>query len=189
MMNTSTSPLRVITLKDGLMVKEVPEVNACQGCMFIADCEECDGMAYDELDGCSIRHTIYQPADPEPTNPEPVGYLWRHASTGRTRLVEPDCVITHRPGWSPVGPLFLGQPETVKCEPLIARHLSEWHEDDGPACWWAWSGDKLGWADEPCWVGTPLDSDWPGHHTHWTPLPAQPDYAQISPQDKGADNA
>lgn len=121
----------------------------------------------------------------KPVNRGHVGHLWRSDETGRLRLVELDCVITHRPGWSLVGPLFLGQPEPVKCEPLIARHLSEWHEDDGPACWWAWSGDKLGWADEPCWVGTPLESDWPGYHTHWTRVPTHAQRARAIERAQG----
>ena len=49
-----------------------------------------------------------------------------------------------------------------------ARPLDEWHEDDGPVVWW-----KLP-VDESAWIGTPLDSDWPGYHTHWTPHPAVP---------------
>lgn len=56
--------------------------------------------------------------------------------------------------------------------PLIARQLAEWHEDDGPAMWWAWCGSD--WAGEPAWCGTPNDSDWPGYHTHWTSHPAWP---------------
>lgn len=28
--------------------------------------------------------------------------------------------------------------------------------------------------DEPPYVGTPLDSDWPGYHNHWTPLSVPP---------------
>lgn len=61
-------------------------------------------------------------------------------------------------------------------QPLIARARDEWHEDDGPAMWWAWNG-KSGWAGEPAWCGTPLSSDWRGYHTHWTkhpPLPPSP---------------
>lgn len=49
-----------------------------------------------------------------------------------------------------------------------ARPLDEWHEDDGPVVWWKSP------VDEPAWIGTPLDSDWPGYHTHWTPHPAVP---------------
>lgn len=52
------------------------------------------------------------------------------------------------------------------------RPLDDWHEDDGPVVWW-----KLP-VDEPAWIGTPLDSDWPGYHTHWTPHPAVPAIAQ-----------
>lgn len=56
--------------------------------------------------------------------------------------------------------------------PLIARPLAEWHEDDRVVMWWAWCGHE--WAGEPAWCGTPLDSDWPGYHTHWTPHPTLP---------------
>jgi hypothetical protein len=53
-----------------------------------------------------------------------------------------------------------------------ARPLDEWHEDDGPVVWWKFP------VDEPAWIGTPLDSDWPGYHTHWTPHPEVPALAQ-----------
>lgn len=49
-----------------------------------------------------------------------------------------------------------------------ARPLDDWHEDDGPALWWRFP------VNEPPYAGTPLDSDWPGYHTHWTPLPPVP---------------
>ncbi|WYX26509.1 dATP/dGTP pyrophosphohydrolase domain-containing protein [Achromobacter xylosoxidans] len=57
-------------------------------------------------------------------------------------------------------------------QPLIARALDEWHEDDGPVTWWAWCGHE--WAGEAPWCGTPLDQGWPGYHTHWTPIPGVP---------------
>lgn len=46
-----------------------------------------------------------------------------------------------------------------------AQPESEWHEDDGPVLWWSDT-------PEPPYVGTPLDFDWPGYHTHWTPIVA-----------------
>ena len=64
----------------------------------------------------------------------------------------------------------------TKTEPLIARSRGEWHEDDGPVVWWSWDGH--GWAGESPWCGTPLDSDWPGYHTHWTPAPPPPTSAE-----------
>lgn len=42
--------------------------------------------------------------------------------------------------------------------------LEDWHEEIGSVIWW-----KLP-VDEPPWVGTPLDSDWPDYHTHFTRL-------------------
>jgi hypothetical protein len=41
----------------------------------------------------------------------------------------------------------------------------EWHEDIGDALWWRFP------IEEPPYVGSPLDTDWPGHHTHFTLLP------------------
>jgi hypothetical protein len=50
--------------------------------------------------------------------------------------------------------------------------LAEWHEDIGPVVWWRFCLDER--PDEAAWIGTPLDSDWPGYHTHWTPHPPIP---------------
>jgi hypothetical protein len=43
-----------------------------------------------------------------------------------------------------------------------AHSLEDWHEDQGPVLWWAFP------IAEPPYAGTPLDSSWPGYHTHWT---------------------
>lgn len=42
--------------------------------------------------------------------------------------------------------------------------LSEWHEDYGAAIWWSFP------VQEPPYVGSPLDTNWPGYHTHWSPI-------------------
>jgi hypothetical protein len=66
---------------------------------------------------------------------------------------------------------------------LVARPLSEWHEDMGAVLWWRFP------IVEPPYCGTPNDlgytveahtvaglasrfmvGGWPGYHTHWTPL-------------------
>ena len=57
---------------------------------------------------------------------------------------------------------------TVLAESMGRSLLAEWHEDDGAVVWWRFL------VDEPAWIGTPLDDDWPGYHTHWTPHPAAP---------------
>lgn len=46
----------------------------------------------------------------------------------------------------------------------VAHDLKDWHEDDGAVLWWTMP------VEEPPYVGTPLDDDWPGYHTHWTVL-------------------
>ena len=53
-----------------------------------------------------------------------------------------------------------------------ARPLAEYHEDFGPVVWWRFP------VHEPAWIGTPLDDDWPGYHTHWTPHPPVPEVAR-----------
>ncbi|MCY1224820.1 hypothetical protein D9M72_369950 [compost metagenome] len=71
-----------------------------------------------------------------------------------------------------------GQQRAGDVAPLLARALDEWHEDDGPVMWWAWCGHE--WAGEAPWCGTPHYQDWPGYHTHWTPIAGFP--ATPSPQ-------
>lgn len=62
-------------------------------------------------------------------------------------------------------------PDTPAPTPEItARPIEEWHEDMGCVIWWEFP------ISEPPHCGTPLDMDWPGYHTHWTPIeiPASP---------------
>lgn len=44
------------------------------------------------------------------------------------------------------------------------RPLDDWHEGLGDVLWWRFP------VDEPPYVGSPLDLDWPGYHTHWEPI-------------------
>ncbi len=44
------------------------------------------------------------------------------------------------------------------------RPISEWHEDIGAVLWWRFP------VEEPPYAGSPLDSDWPGYHTHFTQI-------------------
>ncbi len=50
--------------------------------------------------------------------------------------------------------------------------VSEWHEDIGDALWWRFP------IEEPPYVGSPLDTDWPGYHTHFTLLPVPEEVSQ-----------
>lgn len=45
-----------------------------------------------------------------------------------------------------------------------ARPLEEWGEDHGDVLWWKFP------IEEPPYVGSPLDANWPAYHTHWTPI-------------------
>lgn len=47
-----------------------------------------------------------------------------------------------------------------------ARAADTWTDGNGPVLWW-----MLPVSEAP-YVGTPSDQNWPGTHTHWTPLPA-----------------
>lgn len=47
---------------------------------------------------------------------------------------------------------------------LSARPLSAWTEEDGSVLWWKFP------VNEPPYVGDPTDDNWPGYHTHWTPI-------------------
>lgn len=60
-------------------------------------------------------------------------------------------------------PLLIAEVRRLR-EPPVARPLEEWDEARGSVLWW-----KLPIC-EPPWAGTPLDSDWPGYHTHWTEI-------------------
>ncbi len=44
------------------------------------------------------------------------------------------------------------------------RPIEEWHEDMGMCLWYEFP------ICEPPYVGSPLDTDWPEYHTHFTPL-------------------
>lgn len=60
--------------------------------------------------------------------------------------------------------------------PPKARPLASWHEDFGDVLWWKFP------IDEPPYVGSPLDTAWPGYHTHWTPIdvPILPEPVMVS---------
>lgn len=49
-------------------------------------------------------------------------------------------------------------------ETPVARPIDQWNESHGPALWWWFP------IEEPPYAGSPLDDDWPGYHTHWTPI-------------------
>lgn len=68
----------------------------------------------------------------------------------------------------PLNQVATQPPYEAEQAPPAARPLSEWHEDDGDVVWWRFD------VEEPAWIGTPNDFDWPGYHTHWTPHPAIP---------------
>jgi hypothetical protein len=50
----------------------------------------------------------------------------------------------------------------------VALPLEDWHDGVGPCLWWTTP------VTEPPYAGDPRDTDWPGYHTHFTPLPPAP---------------
>jgi hypothetical protein len=56
----------------------------------------------------------------------------------------------------------------------LARPRSEYREDMGPVVWWDFPHDRDEPWDHSVWVGSPLDPDWPGGYTHFTPHPPAP---------------
>lgn len=59
----------------------------------------------------------------------------------------------------------LAKTARVALQTTTPRPRSTWHEDFGDVLWWRFP------IEEPPYVGSPLDDRWPGHHTHWTPIP------------------
>lgn len=51
------------------------------------------------------------------------------------------------------------------------RRRCDWTEEEGPALWWRFP------VVEPPYAGSPLDFDFPGNATHWTPIlvPREPE--------------
>ena len=47
---------------------------------------------------------------------------------------------------------------------LEPKSIEEWHEDDGECLWWKYP------IEEAPYVGSPLDVNWPGYHTHFTKI-------------------
>jgi hypothetical protein len=79
---------------------------------------------------------------------------------GTSKLVGESCF--------PDREFVLQVPNDGTAAPDVAIPGEKWHEDDGPVLWWRFP------VVEPPYSGTPNDSDWPGYHTHFTPLPPAP---------------
>jgi hypothetical protein len=63
-----------------------------------------------------------------------------------------------------------------------ARPLDEWEEDMSDVLWWRFP------VNEPPYCGHPNCDNWPGYHTHWTPLvaPSDPTPVGESSSERGA---
>lgn len=70
-------------------------------------------------------------------------------------------------GWNDAIKAVQENAPTIEARPVVrveARPLEEWGEDYGDVLWWKFP------IEEPPYVGSPLDCNWSGHHTHWTPI-------------------
>ena len=111
--------------------------------------------------------------DPQPpsTQAEPVAWRITDGEGGYDYRDAPpeDWQVAWVARWGRKHEPLYTQPHPQPPSAQNARPLSEWHEDDGPVVWWLFP------VHEPAWIGTPLDTDWPGYHTHWTPHPTVPE--------------
>jgi hypothetical protein len=92
------------------------------------------------------------------TDKEKLTELLRSAIKGTDRswnTVIPDCLV------EAVAENLLAHGVRVQ---QSARPLEEWGEDYGDVLWWKFP------IEEPPYVGSPLDANWPAYHTHWTPI-------------------
>lgn len=63
---------------------------------------------------------------------------------------------------------FRGIAQAVLALPPVAIPRDLYYEDFGAVLWWRFP------INEPPYCGSPLDSDWPGYHTHFTHLGPPP---------------
>ena len=113
---------------------------------------------------------LYEHPQPPSTQAEPVAWRITDGEGGYDYRDDPpeDWQVAWVARWGRKHEPLYTQPHPQPPSAQNARPLSEWHEDDGPVVWWRFP------VHEPAWIGTPLDTDWPGYHTHWTPHPAAP---------------
>ena len=103
-----------------------------------------------------------------------LGYLLKVADRASLMRVVWGCAVMLDPRnkcVDPDGDVIERHPDAkVGMDARRARPRCEWHEDIGPVLWWKFP------VDEPPYCGTPLDAEWAGYHTHWSPLivPEQP---------------
>lgn len=117
----------------------------------------------------ALKEELEHPQPPS-TQAEPVAWRITDGEGGYDYRDDPpeDWQVAWVARWGRKHEPLYTQPHPQPPSAQNARPLSEWHEDDGPVVWWLFP------VHEPAWIGTPLDTDWPGYHTHWTPHPAAP---------------
>jgi hypothetical protein len=93
------------------------------------------------------------------------GVRWRRHCFFEHLTVCAECgaqrALSHEPGCKIHAALSSPAPGNGEADP---RPLDEWHEDIGDVLWWQFP------VVEPPYCGSPIASDWPSYHTHWTPF-------------------
>lgn len=129
-------------------------IDAQNGPPLIDQADEWDCAMYEAhaaIDALRAAIAAAESAKRPRKDPEPEIAFLRRVADARQQII--DGMIAER---------------CAKQDAEMPRPLADWHEDDGAVVWWRFL------VDEPAWIGTPLDEDWPGDHTHWTPHPAAP---------------
>jgi hypothetical protein len=129
--------------------------------------EYADKTGHESLSSTFLQNLL-KAASPSPPSGSDVG----------KRLLAFANRLDERGWWDHPEPVLLCEAATLIARleaekaPVTARPLAEWHEDFGPVVWWWFNREEK--PEEAAWIGTPLDNDWPGYHTHWTPHPEIP---------------
>ena len=126
------------------------------GCLELAHCELADLML-------AVLARWGRPAAPPAPEPGEVGEL---VAFLREQLHE--CLqIPWTPGIKHFGRAATLLQQLSAPAPAVAPVAipgEQWHEDDGACLWWRFP------IEEPPWSGDPRGDDWPGYHTHFTPI-------------------
>ena len=71
--------------------------------------------------------------------------------------------------WDHASGAVIDSPRQPVTPTVLAPYpLEDWRPEHGDVVWWRFPVVR------PPYIGQPEDTDWPGIHTHWTPIPMAP---------------